>query len=42
MSIGAIYDLSEEFHLMGSAGASVEDNSAAAAVSFYVALEWTM
>ncbi len=40
-SIGATYDLSERWHIAGSAGAGFEDRSGAATLSTYIALEWT-
>jgi hypothetical protein len=40
-SIGALYDLSDRFHLVGSAGPSTTACCRAAALSYYLALEWT-
>jgi hypothetical protein len=40
-SIGATYDFSDRWHVVGSAGAGFEDHSGAATLSTYVALEWT-
>jgi hypothetical protein len=40
-NVGAIYDLSEAFHLVGSAGPGIDDRNKGATSSCYFAIEWT-
>lgn len=41
MGIGAIYDLSDRWHLVGSIGTGLEDRKATNQFTYYAAIEWT-
>jgi hypothetical protein len=42
VGVGAMYDLSEAFRLVGSFNTGVQNHAAGNACSYFVALEWTM